>query len=100
MKKVAAEPPAAAGDVGQQDHLVLIYTSGTTGNPKGVVLSHMNALAVLNGIYAMGENMFNQTTLSFLPWSHVFGQVVEVHAGISAGCAVGIVNNRLREVHR
>jgi long-chain acyl-CoA synthetase len=58
------------------------------------VLTHANALAVLNGLYGMGESMSDMTTLSFLPWSHIFGMVVEVHAGVSVGAAIGIVTNK------
>ena len=53
---------------------ILIYTSGTTGDPKGVLLSQgnitSNAHAVTECFPEINEN---DTSLSILPWAHVFG---------------------------
>ncbi len=54
-----------------EDLLAVIYTSGTTGPPKGVMLSHHNAvwtLASLDRVLAAG---LGDRKLSFLPLSHV-----------------------------
>ena len=61
---------------------VLIYTSGTTGNPKGVMLSHDNIiwtckLAIKNFNIQKGMRI-----LSYLPLSHVAGQMIDIHAPI------------------
>jgi long-chain acyl-CoA synthetase len=67
-----------------------IYTSGTTGNPKGVLLTHRN---LANNVSAM-EEVFPMTTddrsLSFLPWAHSFGQVVELHGLFLMGASMAI----------
>lgn len=56
-----------------EDTITIIYTSGTTGEPKGVMLTHDNLIANIEG--ALGnlpvigsEDIF----LSFLPLSHGF----------------------------
>ena len=55
-----------------EDLSTLIYTSGTTGEPKGVMLTHKNLLAML---FATGYHIpivESDVNLAFLPLSHVF----------------------------
>lgn len=66
----------------------MIYTSGTTGQPKGVVLSHRNVItAATAAVRALGITKEDRS-LSFLPWAHVFGQLVDLHVPILAGASV------------
>lgn len=54
------------------DLFTLIYTSGTTGEPKGVMLEYRNMAAQL---YLHDQRLTltsDDTSLSFLPLSHVF----------------------------
>ncbi|TKB23237.1 long-chain fatty acid--CoA ligase [Desulfopila sp. IMCC35006] len=56
----------------QDDLITIIYTSGTTGVPKGVLLSQRNIM--INAEYGarqLGMPLKDETTLSFLPLSHV-----------------------------
>lgn len=54
------------------DLSTLIYTSGTTGEPKGVILTHRNWLAMGFGTgYHIKPNE-KDVNLAFLPLSHVF----------------------------
>ena len=56
---------------GDEDTAYIFYTSGTTGNPKGVLLSHRNVLADVDGVtQALGLEE-RQTVLCFLPLFHV-----------------------------
>ncbi len=70
-----------------------VYTSGTTGKPKGVLLTHDN----LTWTVAASAQVFplspDDRTLSFLPWAHVYGQVVEVHFLISRGASTAIASD-------
>lgn len=71
----------------------LIYTSGTTGNPKGVMLSHSNLAKNISAIHALFPMSPDDRSLSFLPWAHSFGQVVELHGLFSMGASMGIAES-------
>ncbi len=68
----------------------LIYTSGTTGNPKGVMLSHRNIASNVTAMHKLFPMRVDDRSLSFLPWGHSFGQVVELHGLYSMGASMGI----------
>ena len=54
-----------------EDIAYIFYTSGTTGNPKGVLLSHKNVLADVDGVTQALRLEERQTVLCFLPLFHV-----------------------------
>lgn len=66
------------------------YTSGTTGLPKGVVLTHANLVSNLLAVREVFPLEPGQISLSFLPWAHSFGQVCELHYGLSQGMCSAI----------
>jgi long-chain acyl-CoA synthetase len=80
--KVAALSPE------QEDVACIIYTSGTTGNPKGVMLSHGNIASNVTAIHEIFPISPGDRSLCFLPWAHVFGQTVELHALFSSGASM------------
>ncbi len=66
----------------------LIYTSGTTGPPKGVMLSHDNLVwTASQAIHATGISK-EDTSVSYLPLSHIAEQVFSVHGPATSGWAV------------
>jgi long-chain acyl-CoA synthetase len=58
------------------DLLTLVYTSGTTGVPKGVMLTHGNALGEVDAIDNALELRENDAVLSFLPLAHIFARAI------------------------
>jgi long-chain acyl-CoA synthetase len=71
----------------------LIYTSGTTGKPKGVKLSHGNMAHNVSAMHEMLAIGPGDRSLSFLPWAHSFGQVVELHGLFSMGASLAIAES-------
>jgi len=86
LRKYPAEPPAVTIDP-KSDLAVLPYTGGTTGNPKGVMLTHYNLVAA----QAMAQSAFSifeqgkEVILAFLPFFHIYGQVVIMLQGLCQG---------------
>lgn len=58
------------------DLVTLIYTSGTTGNPKGVMLTHSNIMANVNGSIPRIPVDDKHKALSFLPICHVYERML------------------------
>ncbi|MGZ3434125.1 MAG: AMP-dependent synthetase/ligase, partial [Isosphaeraceae bacterium] len=68
------------------DHLAEIcFTSGTTGVPKGVMLTHANLLAEIEGLQKAFPLDPDYRALSLLPLSHVYEQVVDLLLAFSSG---------------
>jgi long-chain acyl-CoA synthetase len=82
--KVPAIKPAPDDPAG------FVYTSGTTGEPKGVVLTHKNFCANVNGLTPLFPLSSDDRSLSFLPWAHAFGQTGEFYTLAALGCAMAI----------
>ena len=77
--------PCAARSPRASDLAALVYTSGTTGRPKGVILTHGNLTSNVLACVSEFPIGSSDRTVSFLPWAHVYGQVVELHILIAAG---------------
>ena len=58
-------------DANMDDLVTLIYTSGTTGQPKGVMLDYTNFAAAFSSHDKMIEVSEADTSIAFLPLSHV-----------------------------
>ncbi len=79
-RRVAALEPNALA--------TLIYTSGTTGPPKGVMLSHDNLAFTARIARQLARSTPDDSTLSYLPLSHIAEQMFTLHGANTAGYAV------------
>ncbi|KAG9240450.1 hypothetical protein BJ878DRAFT_526086 [Calycina marina] len=71
-----------------EDINTINYTSGTTGNPKGVVLTHANAVAAIAAALITSTNKPADIMASYLPLAHIFQRIAE-HGSLAAGAAIG-----------
>ncbi|MGB6453965.1 MAG: AMP-dependent synthetase/ligase [Streptosporangiaceae bacterium] len=81
----AASPELVAGRVAAirpDDPVTLLYTSGTTANPKGVVITHANALYEVAVSSAGGIAPMHARVVSYLPLAHIAERVLTVYLGI------------------
>jgi long-chain acyl-CoA synthetase len=104
----AERHPAAVAEqcraVAPGDTAMIIYTSGTTGPPKGAMLSHRSIMwgavagAMVNPVGPDDE------AVSYLPFAHVYENLVSVFGAITSGYVVNFVESldtlfqNLREV--
>ena len=81
-----------------------IYTSGTTGPPKAVMLSNKNLVWTASQAVDMMKLNSSDSSLSYLPLSHIAEQMFTIHAPIIVGWkiyfATGILDvlENLKEV--
>ncbi len=76
MKARSHELMKRSGAVTPDDPATIVYTSGTTGPPKGCVLSHRNAVFVLNSIREIIHiDGRSNLSLMILPISHFYPRV-------------------------
>lgn len=70
----------------------LVYTSGTTGEPKGAMLSHGNFASNAMAVTQMLDIDHTDTTLSFLPLSHVLERIA-CYVAISKGVTIAFAES-------
>jgi long-chain acyl-CoA synthetase len=85
---VAREFQDEARAVQPGDLATIIYTSGTTAEPKGVMLTHANLVANIDGVLQVLDLNERDTALSFLPLCHGFERMV---AYVYMAAGVGMV---------
>jgi long-chain acyl-CoA synthetase len=89
IKENPAEPPPVTIDP-QKDIAALPYTGGTTGLPKAAILTHYNMVALMNqtlNFWPIFEEG-NEMVIAFLPFFHIYGQVVVMLNGLAQGATI------------
>src|SRR5262249_13938539 len=64
--------------VAPEDAYTIIYTSGTTGPPKGVVLTHRNAMSVCEMVQELDFVGPGERSYLFLPLAHAFALTAQL----------------------
>ncbi|GBN11030.1 Long-chain-fatty-acid--CoA ligase 1 [Araneus ventricosus] len=86
------------------DAALICYTSGTTGVPKGVIMTHENLVSMCCAVnLALEKSSLTKedTTLSYLPLAHIFGQFMHVWflmIGARIGFFSGDINQLLEDI--
>jgi long-chain acyl-CoA synthetase len=73
-----SELEARQAAVVREDPYTIIYTSGTTGPPKGVVLTHGNAMSVGEMVQELDFISPGERTYLFLPLAHAFALTAQL----------------------
>ena len=81
-------------DVIHHDVSTLVYTSGTTGKPKGVTLTHDNIISNLQSIRNLYHDLHNNTSLSILPWAHIYGMTCEMYFNLLHGNKMALASSK------
>ncbi|KAB5582592.1 long-chain fatty acid CoA ligase-like protein [Coniochaeta sp. 2T2.1] len=71
-----------------EDPVTINYTSGTTGDPKGVLITHRNAVAGLTAARCNAQIKPGDTHISYLPLAHIYGRMAD-QAALAEGARVG-----------
>lgn len=79
------------------DIVTINYTSGTTGPPKGVVLTHKNAVAAVSSSVVITRSEVGATSISYLPLAHIFERMVEQGA-LWVGGGIGYYHGEILEL--
>lgn len=81
-------------NVNHHDISTLVYTSGTTGKPKGVTLTHDNIISNLQSIRNLYHDLHNNTSLSILPWAHIYGMTCEMYFNLLHGNKMALASSK------
>ncbi len=81
-------------DIAPDDLVEIMFTSGTTGDPKGVMLTHRNLTANIEGVTQYITCDASSRLLSILPLSHMYEQMGGLLAVLHFGASVTYPTSR------
>ena len=70
------------------DPAMVVYTSGTTGQPKGAMLSSVNAVVLPDALLSTLQAGPDDAILSYLPLCHVAEKIFSLFVPLACGCTV------------
>ncbi|KAF3918856.1 S-dihydroxybenzoyltransferase [Dactylellina cionopaga] len=79
------------------DIITINYTSGTSGVPKGVVLTHRNAIGAVTTSMICAPQYGDSIMLSYMPLAHIYERLSE-QAALAAGGAIGFFHGNILEL--
>ena len=91
---IAGLPQPEHVDIGPDDLAEIMFTSGTTGDPKGVMLTHRNLTANIEGISQYISCDPSSRLLSILPLSHMYEQMGGLFMTLHHGASVTYPTSR------
>ena len=71
-----------------EDTICILYTSGTTSDPKGVMLTHGNLLAEMEGALGVLDVSHDDALLGVLPLFHSLAQMANLLVPLAIGARV------------
>ena len=95
LEETIADMPAPEDmDIAPDDLVEIMFTSGTTGDPKGVMLTHRNLTANIEGISQYISCDPSSRLLSILPLSHMYEQMGGLFIAMNSGASVTYPTSR------
>ena len=91
---IAGLPEPEDVDIRRDDLAEIMFTSGTTGDPKGVMLTHRNLTANIEGITQYISCEPSSRLLSILPLSHMYEQMGGLFVTLYYGASVTYPTSR------
>jgi len=76
-----------------EDTAAILYTSGTTGNPKGVMLSHGQIIAELDGVLSYVDASDKDSMFCILPLFHIYAQVMNFLLPLAIGAQITYIDS-------
>jgi long-chain acyl-CoA synthetase len=83
--------------VDPQDAYTIIYTSGTTGPPKGVVLTHANAMSVCEMVEEIKFVQPGDVSYLYLPQAHAYALTVQL-ASFDQGTTIAYYGGDTKQI--
>ena len=91
---IAGLPEPEDVDIQRDDLAEIMFTSGTTGDPKGVMLTHRNLTANIEGVSQYISCEPSSRLLSILPLSHMYEQMGGLFVTLYYGASVTYPTSR------